>query len=198
MKLTAITASVAKRFPARQLIAAERLHMGKAWNPSGLVAAVRAALERFVAIFERFLPAADTGRRGERVAARYLRRQGLRILARNWRTRTGEIDIIALEADTIVFVEVKSRERGPSVCPDERGDPLDRIDGRKLRRIRSAAAAFLARTRGLYERTRLDAIVVEFVMADASKPAKAAEKVPARKVTVRWYPAIFPVERDEG
>ncbi len=166
--------------------------MGKAWSPSGVAAAVRAGLDCFLSILGRFLPPADIGRRGERVAARYLRRRGLRILARNWRTKTGEIDLIALETDTIVFVEVKSRKRGSSGGPDERGDPLDRIDGRKLRRIRNAAGAFLARARGLYERTRLDAIVVEFGSAGASKPARTAEGV-----NVRWYPAIDSIEWEE-
>ena len=48
---------------------------------------------------------------GERKAARFLGRNGLRILQRNWRCSVGEIDIIALDGDTIVFVEVRSSSR---------------------------------------------------------------------------------------
>ncbi|MEK7756799.1 MAG: YraN family protein, partial [Planctomycetota bacterium] len=53
------------------------------------------------------------GRQGERAAARYLRRRCYRILARNYRCFAGEIDLIASQAATIVFVEVKTRQ------PDE-------------------------------------------------------------------------------
>ncbi|MBI4601734.1 MAG: YraN family protein, partial [Planctomycetes bacterium] len=58
------------------------------------------------ALLERFL-GGGLGRRGERAAARHLRRQGLRILARNVREGRGEIDLVALDGATLVFVEVK-------------------------------------------------------------------------------------------
>ena len=51
----------------------------------------------------------NLGAAGEKAAAKYLRRRGYRIVARNYRCRGGEIDLIALDADTIVFVEVKTR-----------------------------------------------------------------------------------------
>jgi len=51
----------------------------------------------------------EHGRRAEREAERLLRRAGLVILARNWRAAGGEIDLAALEGETLVFVEVKSR-----------------------------------------------------------------------------------------
>jgi len=52
------------------------------------------------------------GVRGEKTAARFLRRKGYEILRRNFRTRFGEIDIIARDGHTLVFVEVKSRMEG--------------------------------------------------------------------------------------
>ena len=54
----------------------------------------------------------ELGRKGERAAERLLRRAGLTILARNWRAAGGELDLAALEGDTLVFVEVKTRESG--------------------------------------------------------------------------------------
>mgnify|MGYP003701983737 CR=1 FL=1 len=54
----------------------------------------------------------EFGRSGERAAERVLRRAGLIILARNWRASGGELDLAALEGETLVFVEVKSREGG--------------------------------------------------------------------------------------
>ena len=72
---------------------------------------------------------------GEDLAAQYLRRAGLRIHERNWRPRTGrgEIDIIASEGSTLVFVEVKAR------TTDEFGTP-DRAIGDEKRRMISLAA----------------------------------------------------------
>ncbi|MBP5618294.1 MAG: YraN family protein, partial [Clostridia bacterium] len=56
-----------------------------------------------------------TGERGEKLAARYLRRKGYRILERNFQTRFGEIDLIARKGDQLVFVEVKTRAPGAPV-----------------------------------------------------------------------------------
>lgn len=67
-------------------------------------------------------PISDTrrlGRRGERAAARYLRKQGHRILARNVRLRAGEIDLVTLApGGAIVMVEVKTRRDGSSIPPE--------------------------------------------------------------------------------
>ena len=51
----------------------------------------------------------ELGRRGEQAAAEYLERAGLRILDRNWRCETGELDIVALERRVLVICEVKTR-----------------------------------------------------------------------------------------
>lgn len=76
------------------------------------------------------------GERGEREAARFLRRKGMRILTRNYRTPRGEIDLIARDGDTLVFVEVKSRRRGL---------PAEAVTAEKQRRLTLAAVRFLKR-----------------------------------------------------
>ncbi|HSG69457.1 MAG TPA: YraN family protein, partial [Planctomycetaceae bacterium] len=59
------------------------------------------------------------GDRGERLAVRHLKKSGLKIVARNYRNRFGEIDIIALDGQTIVFVEVKTRKSNAAGSPLE-------------------------------------------------------------------------------
>jgi putative endonuclease len=81
-------------------------------------------------------PRHHLGRLGERLAAEHLERRGCSIVARNHRTRHGEIDLIALDGDTMVFVEVKTR-RG-------RGDPWDALHDAKRSQVRRMAAAYLA------------------------------------------------------
>jgi len=94
------------------------------------------------------------GRRGEELAERHCRRLGMRILARNLRTRTGEIDLVAEDGDTIVFIEVKTRQR-PTI------EAWEAVDERKRRRIAEAARAFLARNEALAARPcRFDLIVL--------------------------------------
>ena len=81
---------------------------------------------------------ARLGRRAERRAERYLRRRGLRLLARNYARRTGEIDLVMLDGETLVFVEV--RYRGPGAWEA----PLASIDPRKQERLARTAALYLA------------------------------------------------------
>ena len=81
----------------------------------------------------------DLGARGEDAAARFLRRAGYAILARNFTCTLGEIDIICHQDDTIVFVEVKTRE-----CQDS-ADPEENITPAKQRQIHRVARFWLAR-----------------------------------------------------
>jgi putative endonuclease len=81
------------------------------------------------------------GAAGEAAAVRYLRRRGFVILARNLRSRLGEIDLLARDGATLVFVEVKTR-RGPSAEP-----PLAAVDGRKRARLTRLALGYLAARR---------------------------------------------------
>ena len=71
----------------------------------------------------------DTGTRYEQLAAAYLKENGFRILAMNYRCRTGEVDIIALEKAVLCFVEVKYRAN------DRAGSPFEAVDFRKQKKI---------------------------------------------------------------
>lgn len=98
------------------------------------------------------------GARGEDLAVAELERQGLAVLARNWRCRTGEIDIVAAEEGargrTLVFCEVKCRS-GLGF-----GDPLEAITWAKLRKLRGLAAEWMSVHRASAADIRLDAIGV--------------------------------------
>lgn len=94
------------------------------------------------------------GRRGEEVAAAHLERLGYEILARNHRTRWGELDLVAFDGQTIVFVEVKTRRAG--------GEPWEALHAGKRKQVRLMAAAWLAtaRDRPWGAQLRFDAIGV--------------------------------------
>lgn len=77
------------------------------------------------------------GARHEEEAARYLEQQGYQILERNFFSRYGEIDLIAKDKDTLVFVEVKYRS-GASF-----GDPAEAVTAKKQERIRKTARYYL-------------------------------------------------------
>ena len=94
------------------------------------------------------------GERGEDGAARYLKRQGLSILERGHDSRLGEIDIIAVDGRTVVFVEVKTRSSGNS------GRPEDAIDVLKQRRMTQSALAYLKSKRLLDVSARFDVVAV--------------------------------------
>lgn len=80
----------------------------------------------------------ELGRSGEAAAARYLRRRLYSIIEANYRTRYGEIDIIARRGEVVAFVEVKAR-RGASF-----GQPFEAVGPRKQEQIRRMALAWLA------------------------------------------------------
>jgi len=84
------------------------------------------------------------GQAAERAGARYLKSQGYALLARNVSTAAGEIDIIAADAGTLCFIEVRSRSRGDVA-------PHSSVDARKQARLRAAASAYLT-TRRLHNR----------------------------------------------
>jgi putative endonuclease len=91
---------------------------------------------------------------GERVAERHLVDAGMTILARNWRCRDGEIDLIARDGDCVVFCEVKTRSS------DRFGTPLEAITPQKAARIRRLAARWLSEEPGRRGRVRFDAVEV--------------------------------------
>ncbi len=91
------------------------------------------------------------GDRGEREAARYLRRKGMRILARGVRSPVGEIDLVARDRDTLVFVEVKTRRRGV---------PAEAVTPEKQRRISLTALHFLRKHFAMEVRARFDIVAI--------------------------------------
>ena len=90
----------------------------------------------------------------ESVAADYLAARGYRILERNYRNRTGEIDIIARMDERIVFVEVKAR------FGSRYGTPGEAITQAKAAKIRRAALVYLKQNGGTAQRTRFDAVLI--------------------------------------
>ena len=94
------------------------------------------------------------GDRGERAAARYLQRLGYRILARQSRSRVGEIDLIALDGETIVFVEVKTRSSHAA------GHPTEAVHTAKQQQLTRAALVWLKQHRLLQARGRFDVIAI--------------------------------------
>ncbi len=97
---------------------------------------------------------AGLGRRGEETAGRHLVSLGYRILERRYRTRAGEIDFVAQDGDTLVFVEVKTRSS--LAC----GRPSEAVDGRKRGRIARAASLYLAHRGGPDVSCRFDVVEV--------------------------------------
>jgi putative endonuclease len=96
------------------------------------------------------------GRLGERLATHALERRGYRIVERNFRCRSGEIDLVAEEGQDLVFIEVKTR-RGTS-C----GLPEEAVDGRKARKLREVAGCYLE-LHDLPECSwRIDVVAVQF------------------------------------
>jgi len=104
------------------------------------------------------------GRKGERLAVAYLRRRRHRILARNFTTRVGEIDIVSRLGGTIVFTEVKSSVRAAGFAP------RDRIGPSKRRKLQQLSLIFLRRKRLGDVPVRFDIIEVNFAHPDDRRP----------------------------
>ncbi len=98
------------------------------------------------------------GRRGEDLAHRYLERQGMTVVARNWQPSAGhgEIDLVAWEGDVLVFVEVKSR------MTDEFGAPERNVDLQKRAALERSGRNYARRAGVAWERVRFDLVSVIF------------------------------------
>ncbi len=121
------------------------------------------------------LRAPTLGERGERRAARHLRRLGYKIVATRHRLRYGEIDVVAVDGQTVVFVEVKTRRTEAGIRP------ADAIDHVRRRRMTRAATAFLKSHNLLAYAARFD--IVEVVWP-----------IDARRPTIRHHQYAFPAE----
>jgi putative endonuclease len=94
------------------------------------------------------------GREAEALAERWLEGQGYRVLARNHRTRRGEVDLVCREGGVVCFVEVRSRSSA------SQGSPLETVDGRKARRVVAAATDYATRHGLLDAALRFDVLGV--------------------------------------
>lgn len=97
------------------------------------------------------------GRFGEGVAVRVVEGAGMQVLDRNWRCRDGEIDLVARDGSTLVFIEVKTRSS--LVC----GVPAAAVDRRKVARVRRLAVRWMSEHRELdqfWATVRFDVIAV--------------------------------------
>ncbi len=94
------------------------------------------------------------GRNGEERAAVYLDSKGYEILERNFRCPFGEIDIIAMDGETLCFIEVKTRRSLRF------GTPAEAVSRRKEMHIRRCAHVFMSRFRGQYKDVRIDIVEV--------------------------------------
>jgi putative endonuclease len=100
------------------------------------------------------------GERGEDAAAAYLERIGVNVVERNWRSAHGEVDIVALDGETVVLCEVKTRRTRA------KGDPEESITAAKRRRYARLAEAYLQES-GLTEvALRFDVIALLVVAED--------------------------------
>jgi putative endonuclease len=104
------------------------------------------------------------GASGEDEALAEYRKRGYRLLARNWRCSLGELDLVLIREDLVVFCEVKTR-RGASL-----GGPYDAVTWKKQRKLRQLAEAFL-------RVTRLDPSAVRFDVASVMATERGAPPV---------------------
>ncbi len=111
------------------------------------------------------------GQHTERRVERLLCRAGLRCVARNWRCKGGELDLVMQDGDTLVFVEVRRRSRR------DRGSGAESLDGRKRRRLVLAAGRYLQQLRK-QPRCRFDLVTVDG---------------PEGREELRWIRAAFDV-----
>jgi putative endonuclease len=94
------------------------------------------------------------GKQGEEAAAAFLRKKGYKLLRRNFRTKMGEVDIIAKDGDVYCFIEVKTRDSLRF------GAPVEAVSSFKQRQIAKAALAFLKENNLLDQKARFDVISV--------------------------------------
>jgi len=96
----------------------------------------------------------QTGKLGENMAAKFLEAKGYKILDRNYSTKFGELDIIALDSTTLVFVEVKTK------TSDQFGSPEEMITPHKLHQIQNTAQSYLFSNPSPNLPLRIDAICI--------------------------------------
>ena len=95
----------------------------------------------------------EIGKRGEEIAAEFLKKQGVDIIEKNYHTKFGEIDLIGFDKSTIIFIEVKLRNN------DNFGTPVEDITQKKLKRIYKSALWYISMHKNNYD-YRFDVIAI--------------------------------------
>lgn len=122
----------------------------------------------------------DVGRHYEQQACRYLKKQGLRLIAQNYYGRQGEIDLIMQDQQLIVFVEVRYRSRPEQV------HPLETVTPKKQLAIQRTAMQFLQQSNWQNYQPRFD------VVAIINSPANnIAQRLMKPKTTIEWLQNAF-------
>ena len=111
----------------------------------------------------------EIGKEGEELAVEFLKKQGYRILERNFTTKFGEIDIIARHGGTVCFIEVKFRGQ------DRFGTPYDALDRRKQYRISKSALAYLKISKQTDSNCRFDLVAIR---QNTNEPKPMIEFIP--------------------
>ena len=93
------------------------------------------------------------GKCGEEIAAEFFEKQGIKIIAKNYRTKFGEIDLIGFDKSTIIFIEVKLRSN------DNFGSPVEAVTQAKLKRIYNSALWYISEHKSNYD-YRFDVIAI--------------------------------------
>ena len=96
------------------------------------------------------------GRKSETLAAKHLKKKGYKIVTKNYRTKLGEIDIIARDSGTLVFVEVKARQTA------QYGPPKAAVTYHKQRKISMVALAYLKATQQMQTAARFDVVSIDY------------------------------------
>ena len=151
--------------------------------PAGSSPSSRSRWSSWLSMLARFFRRAPTahvlGRRGEKLAERYLRRQGHRIVDRNVCLRGGELDLVTVEGRILVVVEVKTRK-----CPGPRS-PAAAVTGAKQRRICRA-------TRQYIRHHNLDKSAVRFDIVAITWPEHERPLIEHQRGAFPWRSAIPP------
>lgn len=107
-----------------------------------------------------------SGQAAEDFAQRYLQQHGLALLCRNWTCRSGELDLVMLDGDTVVFVEVRYRRHAAW------GGALESVDLRKQQKLIKAAQLFLQKeSRWARHPCRFDVVAIGAAAGNAEKPS---------------------------
>lgn len=101
------------------------------------------------------------GKEGEEAAFDFLKEKGYKVLEKNYKTKLGEVDIIAYDKDTLCFIEVKTRNSLRSGSPQEAVSPF------KQRQISKAALQFLKKGNFLNKKARFDVVSVMYAQDKA-------------------------------